>query len=647
MTPRSIQLYKEVRQLLWPWSCLVLGGLLSFLHIPRDDYSWSPADLLNWILPFGCFVAIPLLAALPLGNEFQHRTIGLLLAQPVDRRELWLQKTMVTLAAVLPVAILYLFSFGRNQEFEMDFWMPAVWIVAATAGSVAGTLLARSAVGGLALSSAFFGVLFVIWSKLAESQRHHGDIPTAFLWVTGIVVVGCAVGIMWLGRRMFLRFQIAEGPQGEVGLATAARFIPRFAIDWLRCRPRGAILNLIRREVGLLRVLWLLSLLSFVTWGCLVVFHFVKPRDFPIESPPVALAIMLSLLIALLAGALSLGEEKTQGTHMWQLTLPVSSWTQWGVKLAVALCASLISAVGVPLIVLLVSGWLVGAPLSYLGNAPLLVFVLEAFVITSVAFWCSCIVKGTVRATLWCFPVLFALGLAGALGNWMSTAAINHTKFFADLLFAKIDPFRANRMVTSVLGLGGSHGSYLPLALAVIVGPLLAVGLLQSHRLFRGQLEDRKFHAIRSTFPPLMTLVLSFFVVTAVFLFAWRLRQEQVDIVREAHIAIEALEAGANGPIAPNVQQFTLDDLAKAGALSIQARHWLSNSTVVVRRETDARRPLSLLWPYEYAFLAPAAPGKNAVSYSATIRTPRGSECNLRFWASRSSQTGFLSQSCR
>jgi len=643
MTPRSIQLYKEVRQLFWAWACLVLGGFLSLLHIPRDDYSWSPVDLLNWILPFGCFLAIPLLAALPLGNEFQHRTITLLLAQPVDRREIWLRKTMVTLVAVLPLATLYLFGFGRIQEFDMDFWMAAVWIVAATAGSVAGTLVARSAIGGLALSSSFFGVLFVAWSKLAESQRHHGNISSAFLWATGIVVVGYAVSIMLLGRRMFLRFQIAEGPHGEIGLATATRFVPQFAIDWLRSRPRGAILNLIRREVRLLRVVWLLALLSFVTWSCLVTFHFVKPHDFPVESPPVALATLLGLLIALLAGALPLGEEKTQGTHTWQLTLPISSWTQWSVKLSVALCTSLLTAVGVPLSVLLVSGSLVGAPLSYIGNAPLLVFVLEAFIITLVAFWCSCVVKGTVRAALWCFPMLFALGLAGALGSWMGTIAIDHSKFLVDLFFAKIDPFRANRIVTSVLGSSGSH---VPL-LAVLVGALLAVGLIQSHRLFRGQLEDRKFHAIKSVFPPLATLILCCFLAATVLLFAWRLRQEQVDIAREAHVAIEALETSANGTNALNVQEFTLDDLAKGGPLSVQSRHWLSNSTIVVRREADGTQPASLFWPYEYASLAPAAPGKNAISYSATIHTPRGSECNLRFWASPSGQTGFLSQSCQ
>ena len=645
MTTRSIQLVKEVRQLLLPWALTMLGGLVSLFPVSRAGYSWSPIDLLSWILPLGCFIGIPLLAALPLGSEFQHRTLLLLLAQPVDRRKLWLQKTMVTLAAVLPLAFLYLFSFGRSQEFDMDFWMAAVWIVAATAGSIAGALVARSTIGGLALSSAFYGMGFVAWSRLAESYRRNGEIPRAFLWSSAIVLACYAAGLVFVGRRMFLRFQAADGNYGANYLTSGTRFVPQFAIDWLRCRPRGAFLNLIRREFHLLRTVWLLALLSFFAWICLILFHLVRPNSSEFERAPLpaGLAVILSLLIALLAGSLSLGEEKNWGTHAWQLTMPMSPSAQWAVKLVFALCASFLCAVAIPLGVLITRGWISGSPFSYLDHTPLWVWPVEALVATLLAFWCSCAVKGTVNAVLWCLPMLFALGLAGAFGNWLGTIAIDHNKFLVDSLFTKIDPFHANRMVANVLGSGGSD---LPM-LAVLVGPLLAVGLIQSHRLFRGQLEDRKFHAIRTAFSPLVTLFLSVFLLTAVSLFAWRLRQEQVDIVGEAHVAIEALEASANGSNAPRVQKFTLDDLAEGGTLSVQTRRWLGTSTIVVRREVDSSQPPSLFWPYEYALLAPATPGKTAVSYSATIRKPRGSECNLRFWASRASRTGFLSQFCQ
>jgi len=37
---------------------------------------------------------------------------------------------------------------------------------------------------------------------------------------------------------------------------------------WFRCRPTGAVLNLIRKEFRLLRPVWLISLLAALGWAC-------------------------------------------------------------------------------------------------------------------------------------------------------------------------------------------------------------------------------------------------------------------------------------------------------------------------------------------------------------------------------------------
>jgi hypothetical protein len=109
MSAQTIQLRKEARQLLFPWAVTIFAGFLSLLNLRRTEHSWSPIDLLNWIVPIGCFFAIPLLATLPLGGEFQQGTFTLLLAQPVDRQNLWRQKMVITEAAVLPATILFVF----------------------------------------------------------------------------------------------------------------------------------------------------------------------------------------------------------------------------------------------------------------------------------------------------------------------------------------------------------------------------------------------------------------------------------------------------------------------------------------------------------------------------------------------------------
>jgi ABC-type transport system involved in multi-copper enzyme maturation permease subunit len=645
MNPRSIQLTNEVRPLALPWILIMLGGVVTLIPISRIDYSWSPIDLLNWILPLGCFVGIPLLAALPLGNEFQHRTFALLLAQPIDRHSLWLRKMLIALAAVLPASALYLFSFHKDLDSRDDFWMAAVWIVAASAGSIAGTLIARSAIGGLALSCGFYGIGFVTWSRLADSYRKNGEISSGFLWATAVVLICYATVLVFIGRRMFLRYQAADGIHSTNDLASHARFLPQFISNWLRSRPRGAILNLIRREFHLLRIVWLLTLFSFFTWTCLALFHLVRTNadEFGPEPLAAGLAVILSFLIAVLAGSLSLGEERNWGTHAWQLTMPISPSTQWAVKLVFALSASAFCAVAVPLGVLITRGWISGSPYSFLDHDPLWLWFVEALVATLAAFWCSCVVKGTVRAVLLCFPMLVALGLAGVLGQWMAYTAIVRWRLLIDAVTARVDPFRATRLIAILFNPPGYWWAL------VVVAPLLAVGLIQSHRMFRAQTEGRKLHTVRSMLPLFATVVFLTFLLGAVSSLAWQLWSEQGTIVREAHLAIETLEASGDRANLLSLQKFTMDDLAKASSLSNTTQHWLRDCTIIVRPETDSRSvPLPLIqWPYERAFLADGAPEKQAISYSATIRTSRGSECNLHFRTLNGGKNGFLSHSCQ
>src|SRR5262249_26755023 len=169
MSALAIQLPKEARQRLWPWLAVTVGGLVSLAYMSRHSSTWNPIDnLLPFIFPLGSFLVLPLLASLPLGSEFQHGTFTTLLAQPIEQRELWLQKWIVTLAAILPPAVLYLMGCHLLWEFGREFWMAAGWIAAATAGAMAWTLIARSTLGGLALSSGSFWIFFVAWTYLSD-----------------------------------------------------------------------------------------------------------------------------------------------------------------------------------------------------------------------------------------------------------------------------------------------------------------------------------------------------------------------------------------------------------------------------------------------------------------------------------------------
>jgi len=639
MSAQTIQLRKEARQLLFPWTVTIFAGFLSLLNLQRAEHSWSPIDLLNWIVPIGCFFAIPLLAALPLGGEFQQGTFTLLLAQPVDRQNLWRQKMVITVAAVLPATILFLFSAFRNPGFDGDFWPAAVWIVASTSGAIAGTLIARSAIGGLALSSGFHGILFAVWDRLANSTRHGGLLSNAFVWVTAGVLSCYAGGMVVLGRRMFLQLQAVEVSHGTNDLEFGARFFPRVAKDWLRSRPRGAILNLVRREFHLLRMVWWLSLLSLCIWICLLLFHIVRPSN--ADAPPLSagLAVILSLLIALLAGSLSLGEEKNWRTHEWQLTMPVSPSTQWFIKLLFALSASAICAVAIPLGVLLTSGWIAGAPYSYLDGTPLWIWLAEALSATLLAFWCASVVKGTVRSVVWFFPLLITLGFFAEVGVW--TAGKLNLVPLVSALFSRFDPFMIDRAIVTVLD---PRHEFLPIY-ALMVAPLSAVILIQTHRQFHEHAENATFILLRRMLTPVAVSMFSSFLLAVLFLLAGNVYREKEKIVGEAHIAIETIESHSATDTA-RFQRFAFEDLASASQLSDDTKRWLKGSTIVVRQELNSEgRPPSLKWPHEHAFLTSDFKGPNLVSYSALIRTPR-STCNFRFYASGSGQAGFLYESC-
>src|ERR1051325_3972921 len=121
MKPGSVQIVKEVRQLAWPWTILMMAGTLvlarPWLNTALPDVSMGAnvlRRLLEWVLPVGTFVGSSLLAALPLGSEFQYRTLAMHFAQPVDREKLWRQKFLITIAAVAPLSIIYCIAIGMH-----------------------------------------------------------------------------------------------------------------------------------------------------------------------------------------------------------------------------------------------------------------------------------------------------------------------------------------------------------------------------------------------------------------------------------------------------------------------------------------------------------------------------------------------------
>jgi hypothetical protein len=464
MAAKTTRILKDARPLMLPWCAVALAGALPLVY----PVAWT-----TLIYLIGFFV-VPVLATLSLGDEFQHRTFSLLLSQPVGRMRIWGEKLSITVVAVVS-SILFFSLALRATSFHpgrLELAFAGAWIVAITASATFWTLFTRSTVGGVALNTGVqsFISFTIPRGNLADWLRARGYLAPGNLIVpfTVTFIVLCYAGVMvWLGGRMLTRFQVTGGMAGDDLLMAGPDVIPGALADWFRSRPSGVVLNLIRKELRLLRPVWLISLLAALGWACLTLFGLLFERGFSrnFETAVVIVGVGSTLIIAILAGTLSLGEESASGTHSWHLTLPVSAFRQWQIKLGMALLAGVM---GAGLLPMLIAGRLFGSSRSladvHLGTGWLVVVLLLTFA----AFWCACAANATVRAVLWVVPVMIVLGLANQFGEWggreLTDLVISRFDLFANLKIANavVSRFENSEFSTSSFSVCGRiHISHL------------------------------------------------------------------------------------------------------------------------------------------------------------------------------------------
>ena len=531
MSSRSTRMMKEARALFRPWCAVMILCVLPLFHV-----SQSLSDI-SVVLGY---LGIPMLATLALGYEFQHHTLSLLLTQPVSRMEIWGEKLSVTIVAVLSAALIL--CYGWRSPFQQDpkLWVLAgVYLLATVPSATFWTLFARTPMGGFLLNAIFpWVVLLVYWKEIFRSNRSPARSITS-LWTLAFAAL-CYAGVMlWLGGRKLARFQVTGGMAGDDLLMAGPRVMPETLADWFRCRPSGAVLNLIRKEFRLLRPLWLITALSLVYLTCLTLFRFILLRESDAPHPEgVQLAlftpvILFTPLIAILAGSLSLWEERKSGTQSWHMTLPVSARRQWLIKLLMAMFTGSVCAALLPVLVIAALGFIFGSPFMFVDQAmggliiaggtlfglPVMILghalpglLLTALVLTLASFWCACAVNGTVRAALWFAPAMSAVLFAGQWGGWIAPRLVA-------LVVSRFDPFTRFRFTDAVVNLQFFVISFMPLRIerayllvvTLLLIPTLLVAVIQSYRLFREPARDSIWSVIQSLLPLAITAFLSVF----------------------------------------------------------------------------------------------------------------------------------------
>jgi len=636
MEAKTTRILMEARPLLWPWCAVALAGALPLVY---------PCDVRALIILIG-FLAIPLMATLSLGDEFQHRTLSLLLSQPIGRMRIWAEKISVTVVAILSAILVFSLAL-RATSFHpgrQESAFAGAWIVAITASATFWTLFTRSSVGGVALNIGVqsFISFAVPWTKLADGLRARGYLAPGSLLVPSTVTFAflCYAGVMlWLGARMLARFQATGGIASDDLLMAGPDVTSGALAGWLRCRPKGALLNLFRKELRLLRPVWLIILLAGVGWSCLTLFGLLFERGFSrnFETAVVIVGVVSTLMIAILAGSLPLGEEKTPGTHAWNLTLPVPALLQWRVKLCIALWAGFVGGWLLPL--LIARRFLYGPSRIFVDVHFGIGWLVGVLVLTFAAFWCACAVDGTVAAVLWVTPVTMVLGgasyFARLLGDGLVVSSWGPTPFEngSDWLLMNLAQ-RRNPLLNLLGNLRfdwwvarvsfSDHWWLSPLEnsasyAALVGGPALILAVVQSYRLFRAQNRGDSRSVMRNLLPLALLVFLCGFSLAAFDAFWWR-AGSQVFFFNSAigNAIVKTLpDAAKLHPTEP--LKLTVDDVAKAWfwPLENSTRHWLSGARITVT--PDKAHP--------GGFFCPLDPrGHTSCYFSATIHLADGTD---------------------
>jgi hypothetical protein len=408
-----LRLWKETRALLPLWGAM--AGLIGVPFLLRHE---QPMDFALGAYWLGC----ALLGPFCMGQEFQHRTMGLLLSQPVSRRRLWWEKM-----AVLGAAMVSLFAWmellwgtetgqvpgfvGSGEELlKVMHLLVLPWLVGFCTGPAL-TLLAGSILGGVALTflCPWFLTMFVL-AVIPEIWISHSGMDVRPN--SALISLGFYCGALFLfGCQRFGRLEDIQGRGAELSLPAAlakpfAEFTGRFALG-----RSSAVGHLVRKEVRLHLPAFVVALGLVALWLALVVAVFARATmDKGFLMLP---TVLLGLGIPVIAGIVAVAEERSLGVHEWHLTLPVSARRQWGVKVLVALGVNVAFGLLLPGLLAHASAWLADNPqlVAEIPGRSVSPLLIANLVIFCAALYASTASANSMRALIGAIALFIAGGL--------------------------------------------------------------------------------------------------------------------------------------------------------------------------------------------------------------------------------------------
>lgn len=564
-------LKKEIYTLAWPAAAVLALATLPSVWV---TLAGAADGARGWPLQAALsafVVGMAVLAALPFGAEFQQRTLGLVLSQPVSRARVWFEKWCVLAAVLLVLAAARIAALGGAAADGRVGVRESTFMVAMASSGFLWTLVARSTIGGAAFTLAALAIVEMAASVITSRLTGHELDPFATHPAMVTMRLAYAVATLWLGWRLFATFELKA--QGESSGAVPMAVLE--AIPALRCRPAGAIANLVRKELRLQQPTFLIAALLGLCWlAAMLMFSIASVRPGVAEAVFAAVFISGVPLLAVVCGTISIGEDTALGVRAWHLTLPVPAATQWAVKALVTLAVGLSLGFALPLALAQLTPAFVTLPAATIQLPPAGRIAPGVAALLVISFWSATLFGQTVKAAVAAGAAVLLLWLCVVLGSAAGQRLDAGSEWLTALMVAN------QWSPQGLLPLGANRRGVETTVMWTTIAVLAMVALLQSRKAFRAPDLDRRRIARYGVALAVAAFAVSF-IPSAYWRAAYGQYQSQPVLELEAalqHLSVSSL--AATGQIPGSV---SADELDATGQLSEDARRWLAGSRISLR----------------------------------------------------------------
>lgn len=439
-------LTKERRALRPAFAATIAGTVLTALLFNGSDASGIAITAYT--------IGVALLAASSFGNEFQTRTMLLMLMQPISREQMWREKMRelaLELAVSFAVLLLSLLCFVRGEGHLQSFWqiapafafIPLVVFCSTPYFTLAtkNILVAIAITIGLPWGFTMVGMgidWFFTWMlgrpKLFLEEL--GDAYPALFWsAVAMVALGYCTALYRLGHRAFMEYQVVDAQALEVALPPS---VERRLAPWmLLFLPgySGPFASLVRKEFRLHRVSYLIAGVTVIVSPLMAIVWLIHPSDIltGLMLTPIAVC---AFVIPFVTAIVAVADERSFGVADWQLLQPVSACKQWAAKMLAAYVTCILLGIVFPAIMFAFGRWMLGLPIVRSDGDYFNIAAFFAIYLAVVGLWifASSISTNAIRATVAGLGLLTACGVAigGAwdyigrlVEGWMDNGFIN------------------------------------------------------------------------------------------------------------------------------------------------------------------------------------------------------------------------------